>query len=35
MDIFSNYYDNDYAGITATNDPILAYIRGYVARKVT
>ncbi|KAF0689414.1 Uncharacterized protein FWK35_00035112, partial [Aphis craccivora] len=34
-DIFSYYYDHDYAGITVTNDPVLAYIGGYVARKAT
>jgi len=35
MDIFSYYYDHDYAGITVTNYSVLAYIRGYVARKAT
>jgi len=35
MDIFSSYYDHDYAGITVTNDPVLAYIGRYVARKAT
>ncbi|CAI6365042.1 unnamed protein product [Macrosiphum euphorbiae] len=35
MDLFSSYYDHDYTGLTVTNDPVLAYIGGYVARKAT
>jgi len=35
MDLFSYYYDHDYTGLTVTNDPVLAYIGGYVARKAT
>lgn len=35
VNLFSTYYDHNYAGITVTNDPVLAYIGGYVARKAT